>query len=62
MEEYKNNLEALDKTRELDEIIIDILAIKLGISILILYSAILYLDLIYLITLILTRNISTKIL
>jgi hypothetical protein len=62
MEGYKSNPEALDKTRELDEIITNILAVKLGVSILISRFMILYSDLIYSITSILIRNIYTKIL
>jgi hypothetical protein len=61
MEGYKSDPEALDKTRELGEIVTDILAVKLGVSIPISCSAILYLDLTRSITLILARNISTKI-
>jgi hypothetical protein len=60
MEGYKNDPEALNKTRELGEMVTNILAVKLEISVLILRSTTLYLDLIYSITLILARNISTK--
>jgi hypothetical protein len=60
MEGYKSGPEALDETRELGEIVINILAVKLGIFILILRFAILYLDLIYSTTSILVYNISTK--
>jgi hypothetical protein len=62
MEGYKSDPEALDKTRELDKIITNILAVKLKISILISCFTTLYLDLIYSITSILARNISTKVL
>jgi hypothetical protein len=51
----------LDKTRELDKIVINILAVKLGIFILISRSATLYLDLIRSIISISTCNISTKV-
>jgi hypothetical protein len=51
----------LDKTRELDKIVTDILAVKLGVSTPISRSAILYSDLIYSTTSILARNISTKV-
>jgi hypothetical protein len=47
----------LDKTRKLGEIVINILAVKLGIFVLISRSAILYLDLTRSITSILARNI-----
>jgi hypothetical protein len=60
MEGYKSDPEVLDKIKELGEIVINILAVKLGVSVLILYSAILYSDLTYSITSILARSISTK--
>jgi hypothetical protein len=62
MEGYKSNPEALNKTRELDEIITDILAVKLGIFILISRSMILYLDLTRSITSISAHSIFTKVL
>jgi hypothetical protein len=62
MEGYKNNPETLDKTKELDEIVTNILAVKLGVFILISRSATLYSDLIYSITSILARSVSTKVL
>jgi hypothetical protein len=52
----------LDKTKELDEIVINILAVKLGVSVSISCFAILYLDLTRSITSILARSISTKVL
>jgi hypothetical protein len=51
----------LDKTKELGEIVTDILVVKLGVSILISRSATLYLDLIRLTTLISVYNIYTKV-
>jgi hypothetical protein len=60
IEGYKSDLEALDKARELGEMVTDILAVKLGVSAPISRSAILYLDLTCSIISITARNVSTK--
>jgi hypothetical protein len=62
MKGYKSNPKALDKTRELGEIVTNILAVKLEVFIPISRSTILYLDLTHSITLILAYSISTKVL